>query len=82
MFETSVVWCDTDLVGSVVTQSVLLSFDSESLPDKVMLGYMSYAVSAFVPNPLLCYLLWDWLDATSTTASEIVGRQIQATEIS
>ena len=35
--------------------SVLLSFQSESLPDKVMLGYISYPVRAFVPNPLQCF---------------------------
>lgn len=35
--------------------SVLLSFDVESLPDKVILGYFSYPLQAFVPKPLCCY---------------------------
>ena len=35
--------------------SVLLSFDVESLPDKVMLGYFSNPVQASVLNPLGCY---------------------------
>jgi hypothetical protein len=34
---------------------VLLSFDVESLTDKVMLGYFSYPLQAFVTNPLCCY---------------------------
>ena len=38
-----------------VMVSVLLNFDLESLPGKVILGYMSYTVRAFVPNPLWCY---------------------------
>ena len=35
--------------------SVLLSFEVESLPDKVKLGYISYPVRAYVPNTLRCY---------------------------
>ena len=35
--------------------SVLLSFEAESSPDKLMLGYVSYPVSAFLPNPLRCF---------------------------
>ena len=35
--------------------SVILSFEVESLPDKVILGYISYPVQAFVPNTLRCY---------------------------
>ena len=35
--------------------SVLLSFEVESLPDKVKLGYISYPVSAYVSNTLRCY---------------------------
>ena len=38
-----------------VSLSVLLSFDVESLPDKVMLGYISCPVQALVPNTLHCY---------------------------
>ena len=34
---------------------VLLSFDVDSLPEKVMLGYISYTVRAFVQNTLRCY---------------------------
>ena len=30
--------------------SVLLNFDVESLPDKAMLGYISYPVHVFVAN--------------------------------
>ena len=35
--------------------SVLMSFDVETLPDKVMLGYFSNPVQASVLNPLGCY---------------------------
>ena len=35
------------------TLSVLLNL--ESLPDKVILEYVSYPVRAFVPNPLRCF---------------------------
>jgi hypothetical protein len=38
--------------GIEESPSVLLSFDAKSLPDKVMLGYISYPVQGFVPNPL------------------------------
>ena len=37
------------------TLSVLLSFDAERLPDKDMLGFLSYPVRAFVLNPLRCF---------------------------
>ena len=35
--------------------SALLSFDIEYLPDKVMLGCISYPVQAFIPNTLRRY---------------------------
>jgi hypothetical protein len=41
--------------GTEESLAVLLSFDVESLPDKVMLGYFSNPVQAFVLNPLGCY---------------------------
>ena len=44
------IWCDPDPVGSMVKQS-----HCQSLPDKVMLGYISYLVRAFVQNPVLCF---------------------------
>lgn len=31
------------------------SFEVESLPDNVKLGYISYPVRAYVPNTLRCY---------------------------
>jgi hypothetical protein len=37
------------------TMSILLSFDAESLSDKVKLGCVSYPVRAFIPNPLQCF---------------------------
>jgi hypothetical protein len=40
VFVTPVIWCDADSVESMVKQkmSALLSFEAESLPDKVKLG--------------------------------------------
>ena len=35
--------------------SVMLSFDAESLPDKVMVGSVSYPMRAFVPKILWCF---------------------------
>ena len=37
------------------TLSILLSFDAESLPDKVQLGCVSYPMRAFVLNPIWCF---------------------------
>lgn len=33
------------------TKSVMLHFDSETLPDKAFLNYISYSVRPFVPKP-------------------------------
>jgi hypothetical protein len=34
--------------------SVLLFFDKEQIPTQVNLGYVRYAVMAFIPKPLQC----------------------------
>jgi hypothetical protein len=41
--------------GGTESVSVLLSFEAESLPDKVKMGSISYPVRAYVPNMLRCY---------------------------
>ncbi|XP_035989752.1 uncharacterized protein LOC118561624 isoform X2 [Fundulus heteroclitus] len=35
--------------------SILLDFKDKILPDKVMVGYMSFNVRAYIPPPLRCY---------------------------
>ena len=35
--------------------SILLHFQGKTLPDKVTIGYMAYAVRAYIPPPLRCY---------------------------
>ena len=35
--------------------SVMLTFEGEKLPDKVFVGFMSYAVKVYIPPPLRCY---------------------------
>ena len=46
---TSAVWRDVDPMECVGKQAmfVMLSFDAESLPDKVKVGSVSYTVTAF-----------------------------------
>ena len=51
--------------------SVLLSFDVESLPDKVMLGYISYPVQAFVPNTLHCYRCQAYVHVAAVCRREV-----------
>jgi len=35
--------------------SVMLTFEGETLPDKVLVGFMSYSVKLYIPPPLRCY---------------------------
>ncbi len=35
--------------------SVMLTFEGETLPDKVFVGFMSYMVKLYIPPPLRCY---------------------------
>ena len=51
--------------GDVSGETVLLSFDVESLPDKVMLGYIRYPVRAFVTNMLLLHVSSSWAGGSS-----------------
>ncbi|XP_046402573.1 uncharacterized protein LOC124168397 [Ischnura elegans] len=37
------------------TTSVILTFASDSLPDKVFVGYTSYQVRPYIPNPMRCF---------------------------
>lgn len=35
--------------------SIMILFDEGKLPERIFLGYISYAVCPFVPHPLRCY---------------------------
>jgi hypothetical protein len=55
------------------TLSLLLSFDAESLPDKVKLGCVSYPMIAFVPNPLRCFRCQPYSHVAAVCRREILG---------
>jgi hypothetical protein len=56
--------------------SVLLSIDIESLPNKVMLGYISYPVQAFVPTTLRCYRCQAYGHVAAVCRREVLGVRI------
>jgi hypothetical protein len=39
----------------VNTHSIILTFSSESLPERINLGWKSHKVSEFIPRPIQCY---------------------------
>ncbi|XP_046393616.1 uncharacterized protein LOC124161312 [Ischnura elegans] len=42
--------------GQVINAtSIILKFTSDSLPDKVFVGYTSYPVRPYIPNPVRCF---------------------------
>ena len=65
------VWCDAD-PGATRCHSVLLS--CQSLPDKIMLGCITYPVGAFVAKPLLFQLQHLW-------SCQCVGGRFQDVEV-
>ena len=68
------VWCDADLVESVMKEnpmSVQLSFDAVSLQDKVKLGCASYPVRVFVLKPLQCFRCQDYGHVAAVCRREI-----------